>query len=77
MLIESQERQERQEMHRLLTEGLDCSLTLTQRRHLWLHYVNGLTVRQIAEAEGIQHPSIVECLTAAKKKLMAFLKNMA
>ena len=77
MLIESLERQERQEMHRLLTEGLDCSLTLAQRRRLWLHYVNGLTVRQIAEAEGVQHPSIVECLTAAKKKLMAFLKNMA
>ena len=77
MLIESLERQERQEMHRLLTEGLDCSLTLAQHRRLWLHYVNGLTVRQIADAEGVQHPSIVECLTAAKKKIIAFLKNMA
>ena len=74
MLIESLECQE---MYHSLTEGLACSLTLAQRRRLWLHYVNGLTVRQIADAEGVQHPSIVECLAAAKKKLMAFLKNMA
>lgn len=76
-LMETLEQQERREMRRLLMEGLDNCLTQTQRRRLWLYCVNTLTVRQIAEAEGVQHPSIVECLTAAKKKLLAFLKNMA
>ena len=38
--------------------------------------LDGLTVRQIAEAEGVQHPSIVECLAAAKKKLLEYLKRM-
>ena len=41
-----------------------------------LYFVDGLTVRQIAEAEGVQHPSIVECLAAAKKKLLEYLKRM-
>ena len=76
-LIMLQEQQERAELRRLLMEGVDSCLTATQRRRLWLYCVNGLTVRQIAEAEGVQHPSVVECLTAAKKKLLLFLKNMA
>ena len=75
--MEALEQQEREEMRRLLMEGLDNCLTRPQRRRLWLHCVDGLTVRQIAEAEGVQHPSIVECLAAAKKKLLTFLKNMA
>ena len=66
-LIMLQEQQERAELRRLLMEGVDSCLTATQRRRL----------RQIAEAEGVQHPSVVECLTAAKKKLLLFLKNMA
>ncbi len=72
-----QEQQERAELRRLLMEGVDSCLTATQRRRLWLYCVNDLTVRQIAEAEGVQHPSVVECLAASKKKLLLFLKNMA
>lgn len=76
-LMEILEQQEREKMRRLLKEGLDSCLTPAQRRRFWLHYVDGLTVRQIAEAEGVQHPIIVECLVAAKKKLLAYLKNLA
>lgn len=76
-LMETLEQQEREEMRRLLKAGFDRCLTPAQRRRLWLHFVDGLTVRQIAEAEGVQHPSIVECLVAAKKKLLAYLKNLA
>ena len=75
-LMETLEQQEREEMRRLLMEGLDNCLTSAQRRRLWLYFVDGLTVRQIAEAEGVQHPSIVECLAAAKKKLLEYLKRM-
>ena len=66
-MIEDQEQQERRELRRMLMKGLDSCL--------WLYCVDGLTVRQIAEAENVKHPSIIECLTAAKEKLQNFLKK--
>ena len=72
-MIEAQDQKERQELRRLLLEGLDSCLTPVQRRRLWLYCVEGLTVRQIADAENVSHPSVVECLRAAKKKLKNFL----
>ena len=75
-LIDALEQQEREEMRRMLIEGLDNCLTPVQRRRLWLYCVDGLTVRQIAMAEGVQHPSIIECLAAAKKKLLKHIKNL-
>jgi predicted DNA-binding protein YlxM (UPF0122 family) len=75
-MIEDQEQRERRELRRMLMKGLDSCLTQTQRRRLWLYCVDGLTVRQIAEAENIKHQSVVECLTAAKNKLQIFLKKM-
>ena len=75
-LIDALEQQEREEMHRMLIDGLDSCLTTAQRRLLWLYCVDGLTVRQIAMVEGVQHPSIIECLAAAKKKLLKHIKNL-
>lgn len=75
-MMEAQEQQERQELRRMLMEGLDSCLTPTQRRRLWLYCVDELTVRQIAEAENVKHQSVVECLTAAKSKLQIFLKKV-
>lgn len=74
-LIMLQDQQERAELRRLLMEGVDSCLTQSQRRRLWLYYVDGLTVRQIAEAENVKHQSIAECLAAAKKKLQKYLEN--
>ena len=73
--METLEQQEREEMRRLLMEGVDSCLTPAQRRRLWLYCVDRLTVRQIAEAGNVKHQSVVECLTAAKKKLQNFLKS--
>lgn len=75
-VMEAEDRRERQELCQMLLEGLDSCLTPVQRRRLWLYCVDGLTVRQIAEAENVKHQSIVECLTAAKSKLQIFLKKM-
>ena len=75
-VMEAEDRRERQELCQMLLEGLDSYLTPVQRRRLWLYCVDGLTVRQIAEAENVKHQSIVECLTAAKSKLQIFLKKM-
>ena len=75
-MMKAQEQQERQELRRVLMEGLDSCLTPVQRRRLWMYCVDKLTVRQIAQAENIRHQSVVECLTAAKEKLQNFLKKM-
>ena len=74
-LIDAIEQQERENVRRMLIEGLDSCLTPIQRRRLWLYCVDCLTVRQIAKAENIKHQSVVECLAAAKEKLHKFLKK--
>ena len=48
-------------------------LTKVQRRRFLLHKVEGMTVRQIADMEGVKHPSIVECLAGVEKKIKKFL----
>ena len=74
-LIGVYEEQERKELHSLLMEGLDSCLTPTQRRRCWLHWVEGMTVRQIADIEDVSHPSIVESLATAKQRLLNYLKK--
>jgi DNA-directed RNA polymerase specialized sigma24 family protein len=56
----------------LAKKGLNA-LTETQRRRYILHVVKGLTMREIATCEGISHPSVVESLLAAEKKLKKVL----
>ena len=63
------DRQDRLDCEQLWQIGLDSCLTATQRRRLWLYCVEGWTVRRIADAENVRHPSIVESLAAARKKL--------
>lgn len=72
-MIDRQERLEREQLWQLLLAGLDSCLTTTQRRRLWLYCVEGWTVRRIAGAENVKHPSVVESLAAARKKLEKFL----
>lgn len=74
-VIEAQDQKERQELCRLLQEGLDSCLTPVQRRRLWLYCVEGLTVRQIAQAEGASFQSIAKAVAAAKKKMGKFLRR--
>ena len=69
-LMETLEQQEREEMRCLLMEGLENCLTPAQRRRLWLHCVEGLTVRQIACLEHTSHQNIVKSIKAAKKKIL-------
>ena len=72
-MMEDQEQQERRELRRMLMKGLDSCLTPTQRRRLWLYCVEGLTVRQIAQAEGAAHQNVVKSIKTAKKKIKKFL----
>ena len=75
VLMETFDQQERQKLRCLLMEGLDRCLTQPQSRRIRLYYIDGLTMRQIAEIEGVQHQSIVHCLAAAKRNLQKFLQN--
>ena len=75
ILIEELDNQERQELRRLLLEGLDNCLNPTQRRRLWMYCVEDLTLRQIADAENVHYTCIYDSLIAAKKRLKNFLKK--
>lgn len=43
-------------------------LTETQFRRVWMYFVNGMTIDEIGEAEGISHQNISKSITAAVKK---------
>jgi len=73
-MMEEQEQQERRELRRMLMKGLDSCLTPIQRRRLWLYYVDGLTVRQIAKVEKAGFQSVDKAIIAAKKKLKKILE---
>lgn len=42
-----------------------CELTKVQQRRIHLYYIEGKTLKQIAENEGASHPSVLESITAA------------
>lgn len=50
-------------------------LTEKQFSRLWLRYVDGLDVEDIAQQEGTVHSSISESIAAAKKKISAFFSK--
>ena len=50
-------------------------LTEKQFRRLWLHYVEGLDVEEIARQEGKGHSSISESISEAKKKISSFFSK--
>lgn len=75
LLITLQEQQEREELRRLLMEGVDNCLTQSQRRRLWLYCVDGLSEEAIALAENVRQQSVSECLSRAKENLKKFLTS--
>ena len=48
-------------------------LTDVQKRRYIMHRIKGMTTRQIAEVENCKHPSVVESLAAAEKKIKKIL----
>jgi RNA polymerase sigma factor (sigma-70 family) len=48
-------------------------LTETQRRRYVMYHVHGLTMRQIAEVEGVLHSKIQKSLDGAEKKIKKIL----
>ena len=54
---------------------LEQCLTETQRRRYLLHNRDGLTTRQIAQAEGVSQHAIMTSLHESEKKLKKFRKS--
>jgi DNA-directed RNA polymerase specialized sigma24 family protein len=48
-------------------------LTEVQRRRYLLHHVDGMSLRQIADAEGVVHSKIQKSIEGAEKKIRKFL----
>lgn len=60
----------------ILMEKFNSCLTATQRRRVWLHLVDGKTLREIAALEGATFLSIYESVKVAKNKILKNIKNI-
>ena len=74
-LMDEYDTQERDRLLHQLAVGLDSCLSPAQRRRLRLYYVEGLTVRQIAEKEGVRHQNVTKRIIHAKNILKKFLQR--
>ena len=64
----------REEEERIIDEWLRKNLTLNQYRR-FRYYMEGLTLREIAELEGVDYKSVQESVTAARKKLQKLCRT--
>lgn len=74
-LIDQYDHQERERLYQLLYDALETRLTPTQRRRLWMYYVDDLTIEEIAEQENIKHQNVSKRIQAAKKILKKVLEK--
>lgn len=51
---------------------LKDKLTETQFRRLWMYHVDGMTIDEIGEIEGISHQNVSKSITTATKKIKKF-----
>ena len=63
------QRAERRRMTSDMVVKLKGKLTDVQFRRLWMYYVDGMTIDEIGEIEGISHQNISKSIKAAKKKV--------
>jgi RNA polymerase sigma factor (sigma-70 family) len=73
--IDSREEAERQRRRSEKVNLALDKLTCVQRRRYLLYHVKGLTLRQIADTEGVVHSKIQKSIDAAEKKIKNFLAN--
>lgn len=50
-------------------------LSVTQFRRLWMRYVDGLKLREIAEIESVSRPCVSDSILSAKSKIFHYLKK--
>ena len=74
-VVEEASQAERQNKRREAARLALSTLTDVQRRRYLLYHVHGLTLRQIAEAEGVIHTKIHRSLIAAERKIKKFFTD--
>ena len=75
LLIEAEERQERENLKQQVAIAFFTCLTDTQQARLWLYAVEGMTLCQIAEMEGISHQKVSTSISKARKNILNFLEK--
>ena len=73
--IAEQEQTEKRQQRLKLAKAILEKLTDVQKRRYILHTVKGLTVREIADMEGVSHPSVVESLLTTERKMSKFFAS--
>ena len=70
VLMERQhERAEKRRIASNMVVKLKDKLTDTQFRRLWMYHVEGLTIDEIGEIEGISHQNVSKSILAAERKI--------
>ena len=70
VLMERQhERAEKRRLASDMVVKLKDKLTDTQFRRLWMYHVDGLTIDEIGEIEGISHQNVSKSILAAERKI--------
>ena len=73
--IEAEERQEREILKQQVALAFFTCLTDIQQARLWLYAVEGMTLCQIADIEGISHQKVHTSISKARKNIMNFLEK--
>ena len=73
LIHKSDTKKAKEAARRLLDSG---ELTEIQQRRFLLHFVEGLSYRQIARREGVHFTSVHESIEAAAAKLQKFIKKI-
>lgn len=75
ILIEAEERREREELKAQLGVAFFTCLSDIQQARLWLYAIEGFNTCQIAEMEGAAQQSVYESLERAQKNILKFLQK--
>ena len=75
---EIEQRHDREEKRRQASDmvvKLKDKLTEIQFRRLWMYEVDGMTIVEIGEIEGVDHQRVSKSIIAAKKKIKKFFPD--
>ena len=67
-----QEKDDRRKMASDMVVKLKDKLTETQFRRLWMYYIDGMTVDEIGEKEGVSHQAASLSITTAIRKIKKY-----
>ena len=73
--IEREEHKAAYAKHKSTAAIVMNKMTVVQRRRYLMYHIDGFSLRQIAEIEGVQHSKIQNSINEAEKKIKKFLAS--